>query len=311
MKVSKRIRAIVDMVSAGHAVCDVGCDHAYTSIALVESGKYPFAVASDVRPGPLAAAEKNIGEAGLAGRIVTCLSDGVPALIHEMLPEGEKTLVISGMGGLLICRILEEAGDNAALFQEMVLSPQSDLDLVRRKLGEMGFALVDEEMLIDEGKFYTIMRAACRAEYRVISDVESGTVSPDMQDVAGKGSSVLRKKTSNEAGITAIGDLKPEKGGSSTFDLELPGITESGDSKSEKGAIGNVDYKEEAEALYGPLLLKKRHPVLREYLIRQKMIMEGILTSLRKAGLEGDGRFKEAERKLEVLHEAERYYENP
>ena len=60
MHISKRIQAIVDMVSPGYSVCDVGCDHAYTSITLVENGKCPYAVASDVRPGPLAAAQKNI-----------------------------------------------------------------------------------------------------------------------------------------------------------------------------------------------------------------------------------------------------------
>ena len=65
MHISKRIQAIVDMVSPGYSVCDVGCDHAYTSITLVENGKCPYAVASDVRPGPLAAAQKNIENAGL------------------------------------------------------------------------------------------------------------------------------------------------------------------------------------------------------------------------------------------------------
>ena len=159
MHISKRIQAIVDMVSPGYAVCDVGCDHAYTSITLVENGKCPYAVASDVRPGPLAAAQKNIDIAGLHGKIDVCLADGVPCDVHSTLPEGKKkALIITGMGGVLICGILERAGEKAAAFDEMVLSPQSDPDLVRQKLLDMGNIIDDEEMLIDEGKYYTVMR---------------------------------------------------------------------------------------------------------------------------------------------------------
>lgn len=243
MRISKRIQAITDMISSGHAVCDVGCDHAYTSIALVESGKCPFAVASDVRPGPLAAARKNIEDALFAEKIETCLADGVPADIHNRLPAGPKTLVITGMGGLLICRILDMAGENTAGFDELVLSPQSDLNLVREKLGRIGFTLDDEEMLSEDGKFYTVMRA------------------------------------------------KRDPGGNE------------GHADSDHAGI-----RSEAELLYGPVLLAKRHPVLRRYLEKQEKVLKGILDSLKTAGLEGSVQYRDTERKMEVLHEAFRYY---
>ena len=78
IRLSRRLECAIDMVPPGHPVLDVGCDHAFTSIALVEREKCPFCVASDVRPGPLLAAEKNIRQAGLTGKIKTVLADGIP-----------------------------------------------------------------------------------------------------------------------------------------------------------------------------------------------------------------------------------------
>ena len=245
MHISKRIQAIVDMVSPGYAVCDVGCDHAYTSITLVENGKCPYAVASDVRPGPLAAAQKNIDIAGLHGKIDVCLADGVPCDVYSTLPEGKKkALIITGMGGVLICGILERAGEKAAAFDEMVLSPQSDLDLVRQKLTEMGHTIDDEEMLIDEGKYYTVIRSVRNS------------------------------------------DLHPGR--------EHPKESEA--------------YT--AELLYGPVLLEKRHPVLWEYLKKQEKTLTAILENLENAGRgPDDERYREVTMKMEVLREAQRYYE--
>ena len=87
IKLSKRLAAAVSLVPQGFAVCDVGCDHGYTSIALVERGISPCAAASDVRKGPLAAAAQNIETFGLSGKIKTVLADGVPKTIRELLPE--------------------------------------------------------------------------------------------------------------------------------------------------------------------------------------------------------------------------------
>ena len=225
------------MVTSGHAVCDVGCDHAYTSIALVTNGRCPYAVASDVRPGPLAAAKTNIESAGVSDRIRLCLYDGVPADVHDSLPAGKRTLVITGMGGMLICQILEKAGERATAFDEMVLSPQSDPDRVRYRLAEMGFVIKDEAMLIDEGKYYVVIRAE-HAE-----------------------------------------DLCPEM--------------------------------TQAEAMYGPVLLKKQDPVLRTYLTRQENVFRKVMDNLRKAGRgPDDARYREITEEQEVLLEACRYYED-
>ena len=158
MNLSKRLMTAVNMVTEGFAVLDVGCDHAYTSIELVRK-KSPCAVASDVRPGPLKAARDHIAEAGLEDKITTVLADGVPRNILSLLPENlPSTLVITGMGGMLIIKILSEAGGLIERFDELVLSPQSDIYAVRKYLLERGYAFIDEAEILEDGKFYTLMK---------------------------------------------------------------------------------------------------------------------------------------------------------
>lgn len=190
IRLSKRLQIVTELVTPGSFLFDVGCDHGYTSIALVERGICPGAVASDVREGPLRAASDNIRRAGLAERIATCLADGVPKEPERYLtclldgntedaerspafPADEKvdsarsfakadslrTLVVTGMGGQLVLRILREAGPSLGIFDELVLGPQSEILLVRRELPALGFRIADERIVEEDGKYYFLIKA--------------------------------------------------------------------------------------------------------------------------------------------------------
>ena len=150
IKLPKRLETIVTMVPPCHTVADIGCDHAYVSIALRERGKAERVLACDVRPGPLEQAKANIARAGLTDSIETRLGDGL-----QPVQTGEAdTVIIAGMGGELMLRIL--AGREAD-FSRFVLSPQSDIAHVRESLLQKRLRLTDEVMLRDEGKFYVIL----------------------------------------------------------------------------------------------------------------------------------------------------------
>ena len=111
-------------------VADIGCDHGYVSIYLVESGIASRAIAMDVRKGPLSGAASNIHDYGLSDYITTRLSDGLKALE----PGEADAIIIEGMGGKRMMRILEE-GNPAALGACFgVLQPQSDLDEFRKRV---------------------------------------------------------------------------------------------------------------------------------------------------------------------------------
>ncbi len=151
---SKRLQTVADMVSEHNRVCDVGCDHGFVSIYLVEQGISPRVLAMDVRKGPLSAAAEHVAERGLVSRIETRLSDG----LHNYNIGEADTLVCAGMGGRLMMRILSEAPDKTDSFQEMILQPQSDIESFRRFLYEQGYHIVEENMIEEDNKFYSVMR---------------------------------------------------------------------------------------------------------------------------------------------------------
>ena len=137
MQLSLRLCAIADMVTEGNKLVDVGCDHGYLPVYLLLNKKIPGAVAADVRKGPLSRAEEHIFQYGLEEYIETRLSDGLSAIA----PGEGDTLVIAGMGGPLMERILTEGKTVRETFQEMILQPQSDIPHFRHFIREEGWEL--------------------------------------------------------------------------------------------------------------------------------------------------------------------------
>ncbi len=154
VQLSKRLQQAVNFVTKGYRVADVGCDHGFVSIWLVQQQISPNVIAMDVRKGPLAAAKEHVEAAGLVPYITLRLSDGV-----EKLQPGEvDCLFLAGMGGPLMLRILEQGAEKIETMQELVLQPQSEIPLVRRTLRAWGFAIVEEEMVLEDGKYYPMFR---------------------------------------------------------------------------------------------------------------------------------------------------------
>lgn len=152
---SQRLSTIASLVTPGSRLVDVGCDHGFLSIWLVQQGIVPSAIASDVRPGPLSRAEEHVRENGLQDKIETRLSDGLKAI----RPGEGDTLVIAGMGGPLMERILSDSREVRDTFKELILQPQSDIPHFRKYLLEEGLTIIDERIVEEEGKFYPMMKA--------------------------------------------------------------------------------------------------------------------------------------------------------
>lgn len=155
MILSKRLETVANMVTKGAVVADIGCDHAYVSIYLLQHQIVKNIIAMDINKGPLQRAKENIAQAGLEERIELRLSDGA-----QKLSVGEvDTLVIAGMGGALMSKILSSRQEVVDECRELILQPQSEIFLVRKYLLEHGFKISEERMLIEDGKFYTIIKA--------------------------------------------------------------------------------------------------------------------------------------------------------
>lgn len=155
MQLSKRLQAVANLVTPGKRLADIGTDHGYVPIWLYEQGRIPSALAMDLREGPLQRAKEHIRMHGLDEKIKTRLSDG----LEKLLPGEADSIVIAGMGGMLVVKILTQGQAVLDSVQELILQPQSDLDAVREYLHRTGFVIVQEEMVFEEGKYYPMMKA--------------------------------------------------------------------------------------------------------------------------------------------------------
>lgn len=154
MELSKRLYAVAGLVTEGASVADIGTDHGYVPIYLVERGIASKVIAMDVNQGPLNRARMHIVGHGLGDRIETRLSDG----LARIRPGEVDTVIVSGMGGPLTIRILQEGKEVADQLNALILQPQSEICRVRRFLTENGYRIEQEDMVLEDGKYYPVMR---------------------------------------------------------------------------------------------------------------------------------------------------------
>ena len=167
---SGRLLAIEDMIPPCDLFTDIGCDHGFVSIYLIKEKDVDHVFAMDINDGPLKRAYEHVNEYGLTNRIEVIKSDGAKAI----KPGEADGAVIAGMGGRLTERIILDSIDVFQKMDEMILSPQSEIDHVRRFLIQNGFDILDEDMVLDESKFYVIIKCSYDASVkRQIDDVQA------------------------------------------------------------------------------------------------------------------------------------------
>lgn len=152
LPISDRLLACARFVGAGERVADVGCDHGYLGIYLLQQGIARSIIAADVREGPLQSAVINANKYAVADKMSFYLSDGV-----RNVPRDFDTLVCAGMGAETMISILKAAPWLQSSQYRLILQCQTKTYLLRRYLSETGFRIADECVLRD-GKFrYTVM----------------------------------------------------------------------------------------------------------------------------------------------------------
>jgi len=147
------LAAVAAMVPPGVPMADIGTDHAHLPIALVKWDHTPWAVATDVREGPCRRAQQAVHAAGLSHRIDVRLGDGLKAL-----EQGEvHTVVMAGMGGVLMDELLRADPEKTRSFQRLVLQPNMASHRLRTTLLGQQWKLLDEQLVFDEGYVYEIL----------------------------------------------------------------------------------------------------------------------------------------------------------
>lgn len=162
-----RLLSAVPYLRRGGRVADIGTDHAYLPIYLISEGIVSHALACDVNEGPILSAQQHIAKAGLSGRIDTLRTDGLHG-VEEYRPDD---IMIFGMGGELIVRILSEAPWIKHESVGLILQPMSRVAILRAWLLENGFAITGETVTFED-KYYQTLAARYCGKRQVYSAVE-------------------------------------------------------------------------------------------------------------------------------------------
>ena len=170
--ISKRLELVASFVPQGAILLDVGSDHAYLPIELIEGGQIESAIAGEVVEGPYQSAVKNVEAHGLKEKIQVRLANGLAAF-EEV--DQVSVITIAGMGGRLIARILEEGLDKLADVERLILQPNNREDDLRIWLQDHGFEIVAESILEESGKFYEILVVEAGQMKLSASDVRFGS----------------------------------------------------------------------------------------------------------------------------------------
>lgn len=161
-----RLKTVASLVRQGSRLADIGTDHALLPCALVNEGRCPSAIASDVRVGPTEAARRSIAAAELEHKIEVRLGDG----LSTVLPEEADDIVIAGMGGETIAAILQAASWTKNAAYRLILQPMTRSEKLRRFLYENGFSIEEERIADDGRRCYTVICASYSGESFVPSE---------------------------------------------------------------------------------------------------------------------------------------------
>ncbi len=153
MRLGLRLKCVASMVPAGSKIADIGTDHAYLPVWLLQQGVAKAAIASDVAAGPCEAARATINSHGLAGTIDVRQGDGLLAI-----GEGEAdTVIIAGMGGALMIDILRNGQKALLSVCNLILQPMAESARLRRWLCENGWRIDREELVLEAGRLYEVI----------------------------------------------------------------------------------------------------------------------------------------------------------
>ena len=155
MSISFRLKYIAGLVGQGFTVADIGTDHGYVPVFLLREGVIPRAIAVDLSKGSLEKARELAEHAGLQEQMDCRLSDG----LSEVKPGEAQCIIIAGMGGILMRRILDDGLETVLSAEELILSPHRNPELILEFLEEHSFRIVSDEIITDKKKQYRVIKA--------------------------------------------------------------------------------------------------------------------------------------------------------
>lgn len=170
-----RLLCAAELTRQDATFADIGTDHAYLPLFLLDAGRIKHAYCCDINKGPLDSARRNAEERGRLDRCEFILTDGATVLAGR----GITDYAICGMGGELIADIIDRAPHLRDEGVNLILQPMSRQEKLRRYLASAGFRIITESYSLDAGKYYVCMLATFDGKGREISNLEAIVGSPD------------------------------------------------------------------------------------------------------------------------------------
>ena len=189
-KIDARLLSAASYVREGAVVADIGSDHAYLPIYLVRNGIADRAVAADINAGPIENARVNVSDAGLSDKISLELCDG----LHGIEKYSPTDILICGMGGELIEKIITEAPFTKNKAVRLILQPMSKQEVLRAYLLREGYNILSEKLSTDDGRVYVCICAEYDGTVREYNDVELLLGKHNIDEKAGLFSSLCENK---------------------------------------------------------------------------------------------------------------------
>lgn len=155
MKLTDRLLKIASLVTEGKRVADIGTDHGYIPVYLLNQGKVPYAILADVNKGPLENARSEVRHNNLNDKVDLRLGSGIEVLNENEVDE----VIIAGMGGILISELLEAKKNVAHSLDKLILQPMQAQDELRKYLLNNGYEILDEVLVKEDFRIYEIIIA--------------------------------------------------------------------------------------------------------------------------------------------------------
>lgn len=152
-QLSPRLSKIAELIGSCRCLADIGTDHAYLPVSMCMSGKAQRAIASDIRRGPLEHAAGTVRAYHANDKISLRLGTG----LETLEPNEADTVVIAGMGGLLISNILNEGTDKLSSADKIILQPMTAVPELREYLWQNRWSIENEVLAREDDKIYNIL----------------------------------------------------------------------------------------------------------------------------------------------------------
>ncbi len=168
LQLQPRLQMLADMVPNNTRLADIGTDHGYLPVWLLQQGRIQSAIASDIGVEPLRHAQESAAAYHIQNHIEFRLCNG----LSDINPHEVDTIVIAGMGGETIIHILQNASWTKQGNHTFLLQPMTKPEMLRIWLADNGFRFTEERLVWDKDFLYPIMKVTA-GKMPAVSEVDA------------------------------------------------------------------------------------------------------------------------------------------